>query len=379
MKDRLLPVKILQIGMTRNLGGLETYLMQQFNHIDKEKVTYDFVNITSEHEIVFANKIRKAGAKIFDICSRHKNPLKHYWQWIKLLMREGNQYKALVLNTNSLEYVFPILIAKFFGIPIRVIHSHNSGFENKIGISRRLLISFNRYIMKWSTTDYFACSRLAGEWMFGKTIPFSVIHNAINIKNYSYDLKIRQEVRQKFFLNKSFVIGHIGRFSYQKNHEFLIDIFAAVYKRNPSARLLLIGDVVGDDSFLKKVKERVAFYHLDHVVKFLGMREDVPDLLQAIDCFVLPSHFEGLPLVGIEAQAVGLQCFFSDTITKELDITSNAHFISLNSTPEQWADEILKHSKSLRRDMSEEIRASGYDIEEEINKIIAFYTRDKNE
>ena len=115
------PIKVLQIGMTHNWGGLETYLMQQYNNIDKSKVTYDFVNITSEKEIVFSDEIRNNGSEIFQTCSRHKNPMKHYWQWINILRTHGKEYRAIVLNSNSLEYVFPIFIAMFFGIPIRVI------------------------------------------------------------------------------------------------------------------------------------------------------------------------------------------------------------------------------------------------------------------
>lgn len=372
-------INVLQIGMTRNHGGLETYLLEQWRYLEGSDIHYDFVNITGEYPIVAEKQIKEAGSKVYTVCSRHKNPIKHYYQWYKLLKKIAYNYHAIVLNTNTLEYVYPLLIARLLKIPVRVVHAHNAGFGHKIGLPRKVLIFLNHILLRYSATNYFACSKKAGQWMFGDKYKFHVINNAINTEKMRYNLNKRVIERRKLRLDESFVIGHIGAFNYQKNHEFLIDIFAAVYNRNPSARLLLIGDAVDDQSFLKKAKEKVAFYHLEHIVKFLGVRKDVPDLLQAVDCFVLPSHFEGLPLVGIEAQAAGLPCFFSDTITKELDVTSNAHFISLNNTPEQWADEILKHSKSLRRDTSEEIRASGYDIEEEINKIIAFYTRDKNE
>ena len=137
------PIRVLQIGMTKNIGGLETYLMQQFRHLDKSKVVYDFVNITGEYDIVFRTEIESAGSRIFEVKSRHSNPIRHYWQWIKLLYQISPDYKAIVLNSNSIIYVFPLVAARFFGIPMRVIHSHNSGFEQSIGILRSFLIKLN--------------------------------------------------------------------------------------------------------------------------------------------------------------------------------------------------------------------------------------------
>ena len=136
------------------------------------------------------------------------------------------------------------------GIPVRIIHSHNGGFENKIGQIRRALISFNRILMKWSVTDYFACSNLAGQWMFGNTQPFTVIHNAINTKDLVFNDKVRQIKRSELKLDdEDFVVGHVGRFVYQKDHEFLIDVFNEVHNKRVEAKLLLIGDYVGDDTY----------------------------------------------------------------------------------------------------------------------------------
>ncbi|MDY3973339.1 glycosyltransferase [uncultured Veillonella sp.] len=371
-----LPVKVLQVGMTRNLGGLETYLMQQFDNLDKNKVVYDFVNITNEYEIVFADKIKTQGSKIFGICSRHKNPLKHYWQWYKLLSKEGPNYKAIVLNTNSLEYIFPLVIGKITGIPVRVIHSHSSGFENKIGVFRRLLVFLNRMLMKWSATGYFACSQLAGEWMFEKQQPFTVINNAINAKDLAYDESIRNEVRNELALQDNFVVGHVGRFVYSKDHEFLINIFAEVYKQNNKSRLLLIGDYVDDDTFYKQAQEQVRSLGLEAVVLFLGMRHDVNRLMQGMDCFVLPSRFEGLPLVGIEAQASGLYCVFSNTISEELRlIDGRSAFLDKSLDKRIWAKTIVDSNSIKRIDTTQQIAQAGYDIEVEVNKVMDFYLK----
>lgn len=366
-------INVLQIGMTRNHGGLETYLLQQWRHLDSSKIHYDFVNITGEYPIVAEDEIRQSGSKIYSVCSRHINPIQHYYQWFRLLKNYGNKYHAVVLNTNTLEYVFPLFLAKLFRIPVRVIHSHNAGFGHAIGFKRKLLIFLNRIMMRWSATDYFACSTKAGQWMFGRNQKFSVIKNAIDIKEIEYNPERRRELRKKWGLENNFVVGHIGAFNYQKNHEFLLDIFEKIYQNNSSATLLLIGGAVDDDSFLKKAQEKVKIRHLENVVHFLGVRNDVPDLLQIMDCFILPSHFEGLPLVGIEAQAAGLPCFFSDTITREVGLTELAHFISLEDSSEDWAKIITAANTMNREAAAGKVMSAGYDIESVAQKVQNFY------
>lgn len=373
--SKKLPVRVLQIGMTKNIGGLETYLMQQFDHLDKTKVIYDFVNITSEDEIVFKDKILQAGSHIYGVRSRHSNPIRHYWQWIVLLHRIAKNYKAIVLNSNSITYVFPIFIARFFGIPMRIMHSHNSGFEQKIGFAKKAIMKLNRCLLKWGATDYFACSQLAGKWMFGEKTPFTVIPNAIDCSKFRFNPEVRHEIRESLNIEDKFVVGHVGRFTYQKNHGFLIDIFNEIHKINPKAVLLLIGDAVGDMSYCETAKQKVAQYGLTECVQFLGMRNDVPLLMQAMDCFVFPSRFEGLGIVGIEAQAAGLPCFFSDTITREVGLTELAHFIPLRNNPNQWANIILRIHPIKRKQENQNVALAGYDITVAIKKIENLYLR----
>ena len=371
--DEKFPIKILQVGMTRNLGGLETYLMQQFQNLDRNKIIYDFVNITNEYEIVFADEIKRYGSKIYGICSRHKNPIKHYWQWYRLLKKRRREYKAIVLNTNSLEYIFPVFIGKIMGIPMRVIHSHNGGYENRMGILRKLLVFFNSKLMKWGTTDYLACSQLAGEWMFGRKKNFTVVHNAINVKAFTFNEYIREEVRKELNIEKKFVIGHVGRFVYQKDHDFLIRVFSKVYEKNKDAYLLLVGDYIDEDIFYYRAKEKVEQLGLSNAVLFLGMRKDVNKIMQAMDCFVLPSRFEGLAVVGIEAQASGLPCFFSDSITTELDVVYGLCNFLNKENELTWAEEILKKVKYRRENTSDKISKAGYNIKNEVKKITDFY------
>lgn len=366
------PKRVLEVGMTRNWGGLETYLMQQFRHLDPARVHYDFVNITGEYDICFQQEILDAGSEVFRVCSRHRNPLRHYREWYQLLRGHAGVYDAIVLNTNSLEYVYPLVIAKKFGIPRRVIHSHNAGFENAIGTARRALIAMNQRLLRASATDYLACSEAAGRWMFGEETPFHVVHNAIDTASYRPDAARRVSVRTALGLGDALVLGHVGRFSYQKNHDFLLDIFAAVHAKHPDAVLLLVGDAVGDTTFLDAAHEKAERLGLSENVRFLGLRSDVPDLMQAMDAFLLPSHFEGLPLVGVEAQAAGLPCYVSDAVSQELAMTDCMHFLPLGAA-ETWADAILRDAGQPRQDTSEAIRRAGYDIEAETRKMEEFF------
>lgn len=361
-------LRVLQVGMTRNLGGIETYLIEQFRHLDKSKIDYDFVNITGEYSICYEDEILASGSKIFKVVSRHKNPLLHYWQWFNILLQHKGVYDVIVLNTNSLEYVFPLVLGKVFGIPVRVIHSHNSGFENKQGLARRLLVGMNKKLLAWSANLRFACSQFAGQWMF-KDNTYHVIYNAIDIHKYDADLAVRDEMRQALNLDTALTLLHVGRFSYQKNHSFLLDIFKEVHSIQPDSVLLLVGDTTEESEFLTEVKRKIKAYGLEHVVRLLGRRDDVNKIMQAADVLVMPSFFEGLTVVGIEAQACDLPLLLSDTVTKELGLLPSTQFISLDAGAKAWAEVIVNSKQHNRRSRYEELKAAGYDIGFETERV----------
>lgn len=361
-------LRVLQVGMTRNLGGIETYLIEQFRHLDKSTIDYDFVNITGEYSICYEDEILASGSKIFKVVSRHKNPLLHYWQWFNILSQNKGVYDVIVLNTNSLEYVFPLVLGKIFGIPVRVIHSHNSGFENKQGLARRLLVGMNKKLLAWSANLRFACSQFAGQWMF-KDNPYHVIYNAIDIHKYDADLKVREETRNALGLHTELTLLHVGRFSYQKNHSFLLDIFKEVHAIQPDSVLLLVGDTTEESEFLTEVKRKIKAYGLGNVVRLLGRRDDVNKIMQAADVLVMPSFFEGLTVVGIEAQASDLPLLLSDTVTKELGLLPSTQFISLEAGPTAWAKAIVNSKQHNRQSRYEELKAAGYDIGNETERV----------
>ena len=361
-------LRVLQVGMTRNLGGIETYLIEQFRHLDKSKIDYDFVNITGEYSICYEDEILASGSKIFKVVSRHKNPLLHYWQWFNILLQNKGVYDVIVLNTNSLEYVFPLVLGKIFGIPVRVIHSHNSGFENKQGLARRLLVGMNKKLLAWSANLRFACSQFAGQWMF-KDNPYHVIYNAIDIHKYDADLIVREETRNALGLHTELTLLHVGRFSYQKNHSFLLDIFKEVHAIQPDSVLLLVGDTTEESEFLTEVKRKIKAYGLENVVRLLGRRDDVNKIMQAADVLVMPSFFEGLTVVGIEAQASDLPLLLSDTVTKELGLLPSTQFISLEAGPTAWAEAIVNSKQHNRQSRYEELKIAGYDIGNETERV----------
>lgn len=361
-------LRVLQVGMTRNLGGIETYLIEQFRHLDKSTIDYDFVNITGEYSICYEDEILASGSKIFKVVSRHKNPLLHYWQWFNILSQNKGVYDVIVLNTNSLEYVFPLVLGKVFGIPVRVIHSHNSGFENKQGLARRLLVGMNKKLLAWSANLRFACSQFAGQWMF-KDNPYHVIYNAIDIHKYDADLIVREETRNALGLRTELTLLHVGRFSYQKNHSFLLDIFKEVHRIQPDSVLLLVGDTTEESEFLTEVKRKIKAYGLENVVRLLGRRDDVNKIMQAADVLVMPSFFEGLTVVGIEAQASDLPLLLSDTVTKELGLLPSTQFISLEAGPTAWTEAIVNSKQHNRQSRYEELKAAGYDIGNETERV----------
>ena len=193
-----------------------------------------------------------------------------------------------------------------------------------------------------------------------------ILHNAIPYRDFIFNCEIREKVRKNLKIEDKLVIGHIGRFDEQKNHKFLIEIFKEIKKNNENAILLL----VGNGSLKEKVRKQVEELKLDDSVIFLGVRKDIPQLLMAMDIFVFPSLYEGMPNTVIEAQATGLKCIISDTITREADITGLVSYTSLNNGIEEWKSKVLNNCQYERKDTSDKFKEKGYDIEDVSNQFI---------
>ena len=370
-------IKVLQIGMTENIGGQEIYLINQFRELDKSRVQYDFINLDRNKTIAFSDEILQGGSRIFNVISRRENPIRHYREGFNLFKKIGRDYGALVINTSDRYYIYPLLVAKYVGIPMRVLHSHNTGDEKR-SLLRFVLSKINMYLANTSLTHRWACSRLAGNWMFGNH-EFTVIHDAVDLSKFYYDEKTREDVRKELKLDDYYIIGNVARFSYQKNHEFLINLFREWVKICPKSKLLLVGSSTGNaehnDYYWNLAHDLVERYSLKDKVIFLGMREDVARLYQAMDCMILPSRFEGLSMVAIESQAASLPFLCSDVLPEEANISENFHMLSLKKDIKEWLLKIKKIKHSGRVITSEQVRKSGFNIKDEIKKVMHLFEK----
>lgn len=358
------PIRILQIGMHDKIGGVETYLMNYYRNIDKSKIQFDFINPYTR--LCFEDEIKALGGKIYRVANMKKNPLKYYRK-IKKIIKE-NKYEIVHINLLSLANVLPILAAKNGGAQKIILHSHNASTPH--GLLRKMLNKINKKIALRNSTNLFACSELAGRWMFGGDKDFTLINNAIDLDRFRYNENKRMKIRRKLNIEYKFVIGHIGRFSEQKNHIFLVEIFSEVVKKNDNVVLLLIGD----GELKPKIKEKVKALNIERNVIFMNPVSNPEDYYQAMDIFILPSLFEGLPVVGIEVQASGTNCIFSNKITNELNLTEFCKFIDLNDKKETWCKYIL-NSNFKKNAIDNTKLIENYDIKKESKKIEDIYIK----
>jgi glycosyltransferase involved in cell wall biosynthesis len=359
------PIRILMVNYKMQCAGIEAFIMNMYRNVDRSKVQFDFLVHYTERQF-YDDEIEQLGGKIYRLSIREDNNFKKYLSDLKYFFAQHPEYKIIHGHMESFGG-FYFKEAKSAGIPVRIAHSH-------IAQSNKGLKGFVKKVMNRSfktyATDLFACSQVAGTFLFGSNAEFTVFNNAVDIGKFRFNQSVREEVRKELNLTDEFIIGHVGRFNTQKNHTFLIDIFKAIHVRNSEAVLLLIGE--GD--LENEIKRKVQELGLESNVKFLGVRRDVNRLFQAMDVFILPSLFEGLPVAGVEAQAAGLKCIFTDTVTKQTSVTDNTEYYPIGMDTDKWADEILKwESAYIRIDMSTDIKKAGYDIMEQARQLQEFY------
>lgn len=356
--------RILVFELNQGIGGVQEYLMNIHENINKEKIQFDY--IVYDKDTPYKEKILKLGGRIHYITSRKNNIVKNAIEIIKLF-RQNPEYDVVYFNLGWVYYNIPFIICTLFN---KKIISHSHGTASNTHKIHAFFHKLNRPYVRKKSNYHFACSTPAAEWLYGDKFieenGFTMIHNAIDVENFIFNRKISTEVKRELDVENKFVLGHVGGFNGQKNHDFLIDIFYEIVKLNKDSKLVLIGK----GEYEEKIRNKVKDLKLDDKVLFLGTRKDVDRILQAMDIFILPSHFEGLPFVGIEAQASGLKCILSDTITKEIDITGNVEFISLQKSSVYWANEILKYKNGYeRKNEYNKIVDAGYEINTESRKI----------
>ena len=365
-KDK--PIRVAQIMGKWVGGGVEAVVMNYYRHINRSKVQFDFICDEDSINIPY-DEIKTLGGKVILIPPYQE--IIRYHKTLKRVLKDG-KYKIVHSHINTLS-VFSLFAAKCAGIPIRIAHSHST--TNKKEKKKHLLKQLLRPFSKLFATDFMCCSEHAGRWLFGNKEynkgNVYLLNNAIDIDKFKYNEKIRKEVRNELGIkDDALVIGHIGRFVEQKNHEFLIEIFKEVHNKNKNSILLL----VGQGPLMEKIKNKVKSLSLEGNVIFLGQRKDVNRLYQTFDVFLLPSLYEGLGMVLIEAQTSGLYCIASTEIPKTAQVTNNLQFISLSNNPEYWSKKILEYyKKNNRKKLNIETIEKNFSIYNEANKLTDFY------
>lgn len=354
--------KILVYGMTDNAGGMESYVMNMYRNIPKDKIQFDFV--TDWETMAYEDEVKQNGSAVYHIPKKGESLLGQFKAFSKIL-KDHKEYKKIYFNIMNAGAFLTMIAPILYGRKI-IVHSHNS-FDEKVRIHKIF-----KGVLNFFTDIKLACSYEAAEHMFTKRIikqgKFKVIRNAINTELFVFDNKKREQKRQELGIADNFAVLHVGRIVNQKNPIYLIDIFAELLKIKPDAVLLYAG--VGDME--NEVKAYAKSIGVISSIHFLGAYGDVPGLMQAADVFLLPSKFEGLPLVAVEAQTADLKCYFSDNFPKdEISLTDKVCFLNIEESASVWAKKIANTEITIRRDMREEIARHGFNIKDEVEKLLS--------
>ena len=358
------PMRVLVLDTVMDRGGAETMTMNYLRHFDRSRVTYDFA-VNRDYEAAYEPEIRRLGGRIWRMKPLYPQYFAAYRRQMRELLAAHPEYR--IIHSNLEERSYPgLAVAKEMGVPVRIAHAHNRpvGFDVKWPFRE-----YFRLRLPGVVTHRFACGQEAGDWLFGARHRDEVIQqrNAIATADYRYDPAVAAQVREEFGAAPgTFVLGHVGRFFPQKNHLFLIDVFRAVHELKPDSVLWLVGGGELHDELKDRVRARADELGLHDAVRFLGVRDDVPRLLQGMDSFVLPSLYEGLPVTMVEAQAAGLPCTISDRVPAQCDLIGVTRSVPLSAPPEEWARTILAQAASPvladRREGAGLVADAGFDI-----------------
>lgn len=344
--------KILVVITTAfvKVGGLTSVMMNYYRSIDKTDIQIDFAS-TNTIEKDLEEELNKYNSNYYKLPKR-SNTVKYLISLAKI----SKGYQVLHIHGNSATATIELLAGRMAKVPNRIIHIHTSHTDHP-AINFLLRPLFHKLY-----TTPLACSEIAGNWIFNSG-NFSVLKNAINVNKYNHDELIREKYRKELNLENNLVFGHIGKMMNAKNHIFLIDVFKELVKKNDKSKLVL----VGDGELRRAIQEKVLKENMNDNVIFLGMRDDIPELLQAMDIFIFPSLWEGLPLSLLEAQSTGLPCFVSSSVSEEVKMSDYTYYLPLSLSAKDWANYILENIPTISRyaiceEVKENIIKKKYDI-----------------
>lgn len=358
------PTRILHMIGCLGMGGSQTMLLNLYRAIDREKVQFDLILDRSENNDLL-DQFEALGAKVYVLpCYHVTNTLQVRRAW-REFFQEHPEYKILHSHVRSYASIY-LPIAKKYGLKT-IIHSHSTSNGRGItSVAKKIL----QYPLRFQADYFMGCSEESGRWLFGEKVVksdrFYLLKNAIDANVYRHDPEKRMEYRKLLGIGDEKVFIHVGRFHPAKNHEFLLNVFAEVHRRDQKTVLVLVGDGDLRETIQAKIRE----LHLADSVIMLGNRKDVPELLQAADCFLFPSLYEGLGIVAIEAQAAALPCICSESVPRLAKVTDNCVFLPYNE--DMWIKEALK-SHHNRIDTYHQIVSAGYDIQKTMTWLQPFY------
>ena len=357
------PVRVLHVVQRMEAGGTQAFLMNLYRNIDRKKLQFDFL-VEYEEKEFYDEEIIKMGGRIYYTNFRKTLNVFKFRKQVSTILKKHPEYKIMHIHATAIGKICTD-IAKKNKIPVIIAHTHNNGAVKDWKYYPKIIL---RKLYMNGPTDFFACSEDAGKYTF-KNRQFKVIHNSIDTKRFLFNKEIREEIRKELNIEDKYVIGNVGRLHEQKNQTFLIDIFYKLLKKKENAFLLIIGKGPLEEQLKNKVKN----LDIEDKVLFLGNRNDVNKLYQGMDVFVLPSLFEGLGIVAIEAQAASLPVIASTGVADEASVTPNIKKIGLEEDIDKWVDEVLKAKTQDNSHILEYIKKSGYDIEENAKIMQNFY------
>lgn len=348
-------IRVFMIGMSTDKGGVESYIKNLCEHLDPR-----------EFEVIYSwPEMEIEGKKWIQPSNRH-NYIKYIHFWHRFF--KENRFDVIYYNTCDIVSVDLLKFAKRAEVPIRIIHSHNTDTQFKKKWFHHITEKNNRKNIGNIATNLLACSEEAGRWMFGKN-EFVVIKNGIDLKKYSYNIQFRDECRRKLGLDKEYLIGCVGRLDLQKNPLMSVDIMKQISMVNEMTKFI----VIGDGELKEQVEQSIKAKEIEDKVIMLGARDDVNKWYSALDCLIMPSLFEGLPFTLVEAQAAGLPCVVSSTVSDKANLTGLIRYVSLEEELEVWANKVLEECQNERKDVAQQLKGAGYsitDTTEHVSKII---------
>ena len=360
VSDKRINVLVLITAMDR--AGAETMMMNYLRHIDRDKIHMDFV-VNREHESDYEKEINELGSKVYHLSPIYPNTVRQYKKEFKKFLKEHPEYDVIHSNLEE-RSAYPLAIAKKQGIELRIVHAHSNLRHIDIKYLFRIYLKKK---LKGKYTHSFACSVGPAKWLFGDDKRTIIVRNAIDTEEFKFDENKRRKAREELGIDDdTYLIGHVGRFSYEKNHKYLLRTFAEVNKMRPNSKLVLIGG--GKNKSELRLKEEILKtiddLNLKDKVIMLGVRDDMSYIMQALDLFALPSSSEGFPLTIMEAQSLGLKCLVSEAVPKECNVTGTIKYLPMNPTHEEaaWEALVLKDKKVDPYEMNTKIKAVGYDI-----------------